>query len=440
MSVRRLLIAAALSIPSLCACTEADGATADPGDRGGSFGEPFESMDAGVEPSADAERDSEAGDDEDVQLRVLQGILNLRASYVCHAPDFDLDDPDAGFASAVELPLTLADGGALEFGTWTTYANVRGIGGALTVHRAPSADGGYADAAAADAGPTDGGGADPNAPSRCDRASLEAVLPLPMPAAWAAPAREEMDAGMPADGGAWAEAGPASVETRGFVSRVSGGEPLTLFGSGFLIDRGELERRVEAERERYESEHAGDAEGALAAAERYRHAIEATYGPRFLLSRAQPARRAVSFSLQFAHLVPDVPGPADSSSGALRLCITVGAMERSELGDAGAAVFAFRNNALLGDDLNPAPAYRFRVFVQSAYAQEQKTCATTSLKPVAELMVEPETFEAGHSYTLVALGATKPDEICTSMAGSLIRPGCAPGIEDPRPRLVLIEN
>jgi hypothetical protein len=372
--------------------------------------------------------------------------LNSRASYLCHAPDFELENADAGLEGAVELPLTLVDAG-LEV---TGYAHVHSMtSGAITVHRAPSVDAGYADAAAStdaglvDAGPADALDAGPPAAPRCDQASLEAVLPLPMPATWVDPPRADMDAEVVTDGSTPPEAGP-SIEARGFVSSASGSAPLTLFGSGVLFDRTALESRVEDEKGRYLRQHPGDAAGALRAAERFRLVLEAALGPRFLLARPQPALRDRSFSLHFAHLIPDVdrpPAEPDSRSGALHLCTTIGTMEGSMLGDAGGSDgFEFRNYAALGDDLDPTRSYRFRVFVQSAFAQEQKTCATTSLRVVAEKVVDPNWFEPGRSYTLIAWGALSPEEICTSTQGSLTSPGCAQGVDNLRARLELIEN
>jgi hypothetical protein len=448
MSVRRFPINAVLLISGLSACMDAGARAANDSAGSGPFGAGFEDLDAGTEPPGSDAAVAEDGDSSNrVQLRVVQGVLNSRASYLCHAPDFDLENADAGLEGAVELPIALADAG-LEV---TGYANVHSMtSGAITVHRTPSVDAGYTDAAAStdagladdgSAGAADAGAATPVAP-RCDQASLEAVLPLPMPAAWVDPPRAEMDAGVVADGGAPAPEAGRSIEARGFVTTASGGAPLTLFGSGVLIERAALESRVEDEKKRYESLHPDDAPGALEAAARYRRVLEAAYGPRFLLSRPQPALRARSFSLHFSHLIFDVPGPStklDSESGALHLCITRDTMEGAELGDVGAAIFEFRNYAALGDDLDPAPSYRFRVFVQTAFAQEQKTCATTSLTPVAEKAVDPNWFEPGRSYSLIAWGALKPEEICTPL-GSLIRPGCAQGVDNLRARLELIEN
>jgi hypothetical protein len=446
MSVRRFPITAVLLISGLSACVDAGATGSDDYAGSGPFGAGFEDLDAGAAPTDSDAAVAEDGDSSNrVQLRVVQGVLNSRASYLCHAPDFDLENADAGLEGAVELPLALVDAG-LEV---TGYEYVHSMtSGAITVHRAPSVDAGFADAAAGtDAGRADGGSADgldagaPAAP-RCDQASLEAVLPLPMLATWVDPPRADMDAAVAADGGAPPEAGP-SIEARGFVSSARGSAPLTLFGSGVLFDRTALESHVADEKGRYLSQHPGDAAGALKAAERYRSALEAAFGPRFLLSRPQPALRDRSFSLHFSHLIPDVdraPAEPDSRSGALHLCTTIGTMEGSMLGDAGPGGFEFRNYAALGDDLDPTRSYRFRVFVQSAFAQEQKTCATTSLRVVAEKVVDPDWFEPGRSYTLIAWGALSPEEICTSTQGSLIRPGCAQGVDNLRARLELIEN
>jgi hypothetical protein len=456
MSFRRFPIASALLVAALSACTDEGGSGASYASNGGPFGDRFEAMDADAGARGDSDAAGEDGSPGDsVQLRVVQGVLNLRAAYLCHLPEFDLENADAGFEQATELALSAADAG-LEFGMVTSYVSVPSMtAGAITVHRLPSPAAGYVDAGLGEAGLPDAGGADAGAdarmpaPPRCDRASLEALLPLPMPQAWVDPVRSEMDAAVPAeagvrpaDAGASLDAGPA-MGARGFVSTASGDAPLTLFGSGLLIERTELELRVDAEKESYGREHPSEGQdAALEAADRYRRGLEATIGPRFLLSRPEPALRDRSFSLHFSHLIPDVPGHVDAGSGALRLCVTVGTMEGSELGDAGATAFAFRTYALLGDDLDPTKAYRFRVFVQSAFAAEQKTCATTSLKPVAELTVDAEFFKRGRSYTLVAWGAQTPEAICTSMRGSLIRPGCAEGEGDGglSTRLKLIQN
>jgi hypothetical protein len=430
-------VAAVLLIAGLSACSEEDGLASDRYRGGGAFGDSFETMDASTDTQdSDAGTPEDDGSAENVRLRVLQGVLNLRAAYLCHAPDFELDSPDASLEGALELPIALGEAGT-ELGEPTAYESVPSMtSGAITVHRAPAADAGHLDPAIADAGTADAGA---SAPPRCDRASLEAVLPLPMPVAWIDPPRAALDAGAAVDGGGGPDAG-RSLETRGFAGTVSGNAPLTLFGSGLLLERGELERRVEEEKKRFERAHPDDPQGALAAAEHHRRLLEATYGPRFLLSRAEPALRKLSFSLQFSHLIPDVPGPSDGSSGALHLCVTVGSTEGSELGDAGAAGFAFRNHVALGNDLDPSPSYRFRVFVQSAYADEQRTCATTSLKPVAELMVEPGYFDADSSYTLVAVGAQAPEAICTRTSDPLIRAGCAQAVDSLRATLKLVKN
>jgi hypothetical protein len=448
MFVRRIPIAAAALIAGLSGCSDGGPADGDPYVGDGAFGAGFQATDAGVEDSdANVSQDPDGGlGGGSVRLRVLQGVLNLRASYLCHDPDFELDDSDAGPEPAVELPLELADDSGLELGAVTAYVDVPSMtSGAVTVHRLPSQDAGSADASTADASTADAGSAGDGAAGapapRCDRASLEAVLPLPMPATWVDPS--DRDAGAAAEAGVALDAG-LSIAARGFVSSASGGDTLTLFGSGLLIDETELESRVEDQRTRYLQEHPGENDLAEQAANQHRRALEAAYGPRFLLSRANPPRNPGSFALHFSHLIPDVPSTpakAESGSGALHLCITVGTMEGSELAAQGIGSFDFRNFIALSDDLDPALAYRFRVFVQSAYEMEQKTCASTSLKPVAERLVEPGWFKAGGSYSLVAWGALAPEAICTTyMRGSLVRSGCSQSAEKLRPQLDIIDN
>jgi hypothetical protein len=447
-------VSAALLLSALCACSDGAGAKLSGYLGDGSFGTGYQEPDAagGDTDTGDAPPDDGGFEGTRVRLRVLQGVINLRAAYLCHDPDYDVDAAEAGEEPPVELSLELGDAGALQPGDLTAYASLPGMTrGAITVHRAPNLDGGgdgaVWDGAAPDAssdaaldGPAPDGDMDAARPQRCDPASLEAILPLPLPNCWVDLAREDIDAST-ADG-AVPEAGP-TAEARGFVATASGGDTLTLFGSGLLLQSAELKSRIDGQRQRYLEENPGDTDGADAWARRQERILEATYGPRFLLSRAVQARTPGRFALLFSHLIPDVPqlqGRADAGSGALHLCVTTGTMEGGELSDAGAG-FEFRNYSRLSDDLDPAQAYRFRVFIQAEYEQEQKTCATTSLKPVAELLVDAGTFAAGSSYSLVAWGARFPESICTtSTPGTLVRPGCELANNALRARLQIIDN
>ena len=395
-----------------------------------------------------------------VRLRVFSGIVNLGPSYLCHDPDYvadrpdtDLDESNPGPATASEL--ALLDGGVVELGGATVYAELAPLlTGALTVHRSPPPDGG-SDAgittdssvsvdSGGDAAGGDGAVADADAPpARCSIDSLEAVLPLPTPSDWITAQRADRDAGSDGnlDDGGTGDAG--ANEQRGFIPTALGGDTLTLFGSGFALDAAEVARRQKTQHDAVLLRGGSEAE-AQAAAVRLKQLLEASYGPRFLLSRAGAASPD-RFALHFSHLIPDVPAiavgepaPPDTGSGALHLCMTVGGMEKGDSLN-GSQGFAFRNYASVASDLEPALSYRFRMFVQADFPQGSSACATTSLKPVVELVVDAARFQAGGSYTLIAWGAISSDSLCTG-ATPLVRASCARPSDQLRPRLELIDN
>jgi hypothetical protein len=97
----------------------------------------------------------------------------------------------------------------------------------------------------------------------------------------------------------------------------------------------------------------------------------------------------------------------------------------SDLADGGITRVDFRNS-LTFDPLSPGARYVFRLFVEADFVRTQATCGVTSLKPVAELMVEPWRFNPGQSYTLVAWGARSATDLCTAyQVDAVVRPGCA---------------
>jgi len=417
-----------------------------------SFGRPAQPFeDASATPdAAQNPRDAGPGEGTLVTLRVFPGVVNLPASYLCHDPDYVLDDPDTlqdetapGPVPATELPLL--DGGVAALGVPTAYVQLAPLtSGAITVHRLPSLDGGReagpSDAAlAGDAEPMDGAaldgsdGAAEAPPARCTPDSLEAVMPLTPDLGWLGP---------PLDPDAGGDSDAAARADRGFVAQAAGGDILTLFGSGFALDAAELTRRQNAQ---YDSvlQASGDMAQAAAAGRRARQRLEANYGLRFLMSRAGSAA-AGRVALSLSHLVPDVPavpvGQAapETGSGALHLCMTVGGMEVADTFN-GPQGFEFRNFTPIGSDLDPAVTYRFRLFVQADFPTGPNACATTSLKPVAELQLDPAHFAAGGSYTLVAWGALSSDSICTGTT-PLVRPSCARPADMLRPRIDVLEN
>lgn len=386
-----------------------------------------------------------------VRLRVFQGIVNLPGSYLCHDPDYTVDLPetqvdesDAGASPPVELPLL--DGGLLQLGVASSYTELAPLlQGAITVHRVPLSDGG---SAAVEAGslndgeaPDGGDSMVESPPARCASDSLEALMPLPAELRWIS-APGDADAGASADGGIVDAGGDAGRRERGFVATAAGGDTLTLYGSGFALDAVELARREKAQVDAVFAQ-TGNGDMAAAAGRRKKHQLEASYGPRFLLSRAGAADVG-SFALSFSHLIPDVPAvpvgqsAPDTGSGALHLCMTVAGVEDAEAFD-GSQGFEFRNFTAISSELLPAVSYRFRVFVQADFPAGPSACATTSLKPVAELLVDGTRFVAGGSYTLVAWGALASEAICTG-ATPLVRAGCSLASEKLRPQLDILDN
>jgi hypothetical protein len=383
-----------------------------------------------------------------VSLRVFHGVLNLPAVRFCFDPDFQPDDPhtpeneaDAGPEPAMEIVNDKLDGGVLALGVPAGYFTLDPARreGAITVHRAPLPSEGGADSGGTNA-PTDAGrGGDAAtgdaAVGPCDPATLEAVLPIPLTPGWLDPPRPAGDAGAAGDGGSGdagvSDAGSVSLERRGLVPTLAGDIPLTLFGSGRSLDPQRLMERGNAARNAHLMRHPGDDAGAETAARAAVAWLESALGPRFLLTRGVvPATKNTSFGLTLVHLIPDVfPStdggvPTDTGSGTLHVCVRIDTFE-SDLADGGITRVDFRNS-LTFDPLSPGARYVFRLFVEADFVRTQATCGVTSLKPVAELMVEPWRFNPGQSYTLVAWGARSATDLCTAyQVDAVVRPGCA---------------
>jgi hypothetical protein len=424
------------------------------------FGSPPPDIDgdAASESTASNDPDVSQPSTEQIKLRLFHGILNLAGARFCVDPDYRPDDPytpedelDPGVQPARPILTELLDGGALQLGVPAGYftLDMSLVSGALMVYRAQlpgdaGTDGGaginlFPDAAARDAGvgPADAAVVDA-AVDPCDPASLEAVLPFPLTAAWLEPPRPLGDAsldGLPDAGASDAsipDAAPSPPERRGFVTTLSGDAPLTLFGSGRSLDPKVILSRRLAARDDYLKLHAGDTVGAEAAGRALAAWLESTLGPRFLPARGAPPTNSNpnTVGLSFVHLIPDVFPSVDAGvvndigSGALHMCVTVDTRE-SDLSDGGAARFEFRNQVSLGSfDLRSS--HRFRLFVEADFVRTQANCGVTSLKPVAEMMVDKYTFQSGRSYTLVAWGARSASDTCTAYpSDSVIRPGCA---------------
>jgi hypothetical protein len=131
--------------------------------------------------------------------------------------------------------------------------------------------------------------------------------------------------------------------------------------------------------------------------------------------------------------------PLMATSGPLHLCVRTDTTESDLAG--GGANLEFRNATALGR-FDYKASYVFRLFVEADFARTQTNCGLTSLKPVAELTVQPqEIFMAGRSYTLVAWGARSPDDLCTVYpSDSVVRPGCARPPNELKASIQILEN
>jgi hypothetical protein len=440
MSSKHLPLALVASLPlagclGLSGCGASEDLAASQGDWTGdaSFGNPAEEPDAGAGDGDSGDGDGD-GDGPTVRLRLLHGLINLPSLTVCYDPDLEADVPDTavdegrdGAAAPQFLGLTGV------FGTDTGFVELAPKSrGALTLHRPPPLGPAPSDAGAAD---QDGGASDagtdapPGIEDLCNPETRELVMPLPYDGRWLDP-----DA-------------PLALEAHGIASTLAAGATITLLASGVALDEAAMLARTNSVRDAYLAVHPGDSAGADAAAALTQARLEAELGPRVVPSLHQ-ASQARPFALSFAHLVPDVPASSDGEqpaaeprSGALRLCTMLDDIEQPALPGPTAAGLPFRARVEVALPETTALRYTFRVFAADAFDLEAKDCAGTSLSPVAELTLSATQMQPGRSYTLAAVGAIAPDELCTpSEQDSLARAGCPAAAEELKARLVLLKD
>lgn len=355
-------------------------------------------MDGGSEDGAAVDRDS-------LRVRFVHALVNLGPLHVCHDPD--------GAGPAPARPL-VGEGRPLaaDFRGRSAPLVVPALGGgSLTLQQTP-----------ADAGAGDAGIAVP-----CDEATREATIPLPVRGDWVDP-RAPLDEG--------------SLEALGLAQTLTGGGALTLIGSGLALSPAALDLRANQALERALAASPGDLAGATRAAELERRALEAAYGARLLLQRDPPATSAKHFALSVLHAAPDVGpgGDATEAVGAVRLCITAGTRESSVWPKAPEPGIPYRLRTQVGSAFDPGLEYHFRIFAERDFDAEKRDCSTISVSPLAERRVTRTELRAGHAYTLALYGALVPSAVCSPVAGSLVRPGCAHPAAELGAQLALLED
>lgn len=453
---RASIVACLIGLTAACSGSEGRRGTEWLGDA--AFGSPPPNFRPdGGDGSDNGDLDAESPND-NVKLRVFHGVLNVPGVRFCFDPDYRVDDPytdqneaDPGAEPPVPILADLVDGGVLPLGADAGYVmlSLPSALGAITVHRATPPSNAGADGGSNNA-PSDAGreaGADA-AIDPCDPASIETVLPLPMPATWLDPPRPAGDAGSAsgdASGGP-SDAGLTSPERRGLLTTLSGDVPLTLFGSGRSLDPQRLMDRRAAARDAFLVRNPGDPAGAEGAGRAAVAWLESSLGPRFYLTRGVvPVNKNTTFGLTLVHLIPDVFAsvdggvPSDTMSGALHVCVRINTLEW-DIAGGGITRVDFRNS-LSFDPLDPGARYVFRLFVEADFVRTMATCGVTSLKPVAELALPGGYFEAGGSYTLVAWGARSASDLCTAFpSDSVVRPGCAGPSSNLNAQILVFDN
>jgi hypothetical protein len=431
---------------------------------GGAFGRPS-AYDAGALDGAfDAGSEDVGPVGPTVSIRLVHAIPNLGRVVLCRFAALQLDDISTvdvdELARDVHSGEPLVDGDLLRqglgFGEVSEWLSVpvRGTG-LLTLHRVPAppsddaglpygdagaADAGAADASAIDAGAAEAGVADAAADAGiddpCDPAHLEVALPLPLPDDFlATPA--PVDAGLDDAGLPSADAGDAAVDPlaeRGIARALSGGERLTLFASGLLLDSAQLALRADGVRRDYLAASPGDTAGADAAAREAVRTLDRQFGPRLLASPAPSAERSEVAALALAHAVPD------ALSSGLRACITTEGVEGRALPATDGPAVSFRERVALSRALTPAASYRVRVFPADTFAVPGQDCANTTRAPLASYERPARSLTAGATSTLLVLGLSSPEALCgAGTLSAVARAGCY-GTEPPVLRAVLLDD
>jgi hypothetical protein len=431
---------------SACAATNEKASGLNDWERDASFGDGADDPDSG--DLLDGGAGDGDGDGPDVHLRLLHGLINLPELSVCHDPDLIIDRPETSEDEAADgnaPPRFLGLMGA--FRITTSFADEPSMKtGTLTLHRAPP-PAPVVDAGAGDAGtPGDAGAGDGAAPDgggseapldRCDPATREAALPLPIAGSWLDPKS------------------PPDLAARGIASTLEGGQTITLLASGLALDEAQLHARASDVRSAFLAVHPGDHDGADEAYALAKATLEAALGPRIVPALQGGARDRDAenpFTLSFAHLVPDVPTrgteeeppklPAGyAESGALRLCVKIDDVEQAAQPAPTVAGLPFRMRSPVALSSVASLSYNFRVFAADPFDDDAKDCAGTSLTPVAELDVSALLLVPGRSYTLVAVGAIAPDELCTPTGEeSLARASCPVAAAALKVRLELVPD
>jgi hypothetical protein len=187
-----------------------------------------------------------------------------------------------------------------------------------------------------------------------------------------------------------------------------------------------------------------DGAGAELRASGERARLEAAFGPRALLQAVPLSQRARTFSLALFHAIPnltDADAGAGTEAAAVRLCVKADTnVVQTPFPEPPSPAIPFRMRAPLATELDTGVTYTFRVFVQGDFDREKKNCANTGLKPLAEVLLPPNRFQAGRSYTLALLGAASAPELCSANSKSFVRPGCPRPASSLAPRLELLDD
>jgi hypothetical protein len=367
------------------------------GDDFGAEAPPFGAEDAGA---ADAALEAGAAEGPaGPHLRLVHGIVNLGQLSLCYDPDRVLDDPATAkdeTSPGPKRPTFLVSAAAL--GTVTPFVSFdRRATGALTLHEPPSLE------------PDAGADAATLPAENCLEETLTTALALPAP--------QGVDAG-------------AGEPSRGLG---------TIFASGLALDAARVEARAQAARAAYLSQHAGDESGAQAEARRTAAELMSTLGPQLTPGNAVPVASPGHLRLALGQLTPDVP--SSDKSGGVRVCVTAGTLVTPVDPAQELSPIAFREQRPLSDAYPAGVDYHFRVFSASELDSASADCATTSLKPLAELTLSRRKLTAEHIYGLVLLGALNPVTVCSPLDESaVVRAGCALPTEELTVQLQLLTD
>jgi hypothetical protein len=359
--------------------------------------------DAGMDGAARDMDAASSGGGPLVNVRFLHAIPNTGALLVCH-------DPDGRGPIAASTLGNAAQVLRAEFGTRSAMLRVSALtSGVLTLQRT------YADDAGVDAGSADGGREDP-----CAEGTREATIPLPITGQWVAPRSPLTQSDL------------AALEL--LPTLASDAPSITLFGTGVALEPSEVDRLASAARAAANDDEAAES--------LEREALAAAFGTRALIQVDPQPDQVDAFSLSVLHAVPDVPPsaatPANTTVGAVRLCLTAANLDRGALPRAPAPGIPFRVRTELGADFDPRLSYEFRAYAQADFDAREQDCATTSLSPIARGSYG--NFVAGHAYTLALIGAVAPSALCSVDRSPLVRASCSPLAAELAARIEVFED